>query len=253
MMRNSLERMTFVATRFDFPDLGEADAQADEDSDPTVGILQNMEFVFEGKQCEVTSALIMQTLKIARPWENLTETQKRRVQDNAPTYWRQQYERWLVGQGDKQKFRATVWDNTIVNAIDEIYVRRFQDTKAIDHFGMVEDKEWRNAMAGYKDEVSRYLKAQWSLRLQALEGEGLNLESDESSLAEMHTLMYAYQKWEWMMKATQGKLYYDIPLPTRRFQTDLIRIFDALTLGMQWVSTCVFMVWYCDATAEHRA
>ena len=55
------------------------------------------------------------------------------------------------------------------------------------------------------------------------------------------------------MKATQGKLYYDIPLPTRRFQTDLIRIFDALTLGMQWVSTCVFMVYYCDAAAEHRA
>ena len=118
---------------------------------------------------------------------------------------------------------------------------------------MVEDKEWRNAMAGYKDEVSRYLKTQWSLRLQALEGGGLNLESDESSLAEMHTLMYAYQKWEWMMKAMQGKLYYDIPLPTRQFQTDLIRIFDALTLGMQWVSTCVFMVYYCDAAAEHRA
>ncbi len=137
-------------------------------------------------------------------------------------------DRWTT----RENVRDVVWSGTILDAVDEEYVRNFRSGPALNHFGDSEAPAWNEALQEYYQAIIGVLGVMWKDKLQTA---NLIAASDTSS-PDAIALEHAPDKLAWVCRIRAAGGISHMPFLTKSFLEDLLSRVEDCALAFEWVS-----------------
>ena len=123
-----------------------------------------------------------------------------------------------------------VWEDKAMEILDALFEKYFSEEEAGQFYGQWERPEWKNAMAGYEEEVKTQLGAHWTTRLEKLKASG-------KAMKDTTPVRMAMMKLEWVFFKKEVSLHeWRLPLLSKGHLRFMTKFFEGRSDAIRLVS-----------------